>query len=64
MDLDLWKVAQIIQADDASLVRFRGNDADTLADDFLRGNLPEPSQNAIRLFMNEYGEFVVWEYMC
>ena len=69
MDLELWEIAKIIQNDDACLARFHSNDADTLADDFHRGNLPEASQNAIRRFMNAYGEFDAYlfvgrEYMC
>jgi len=69
MDLELWEIAKIIQNDDACLARFHSNDADTLADDFHRGILPEASQNAIRRFMNAYGEFDAYlfvgrEYMC
>lgn len=48
MDLELWQVAKTIQSDDASLEHFRSAGADTLANDYLQGNLPETSQQAIR----------------
>ena len=56
MDLELWQVAKVIQSDDASLEYFRSAGADTLANDYLQGNLPETSQQAIWRFMNDYGE--------
>ena len=40
MDLKLWHVAKIIQIDMESLSRFNSNDADKLANEYLRGNLP------------------------
>ena len=55
MDLELWQVAETIQSDDASLKYFRSAGADTLANDYLQGNLPEKSQQSIR-FMSDYGE--------
>ena len=57
MDLELWQVAKTIQNDDASLEHFRSASADTLANNYLRGNLPETSQKAIQRFMSDYGEF-------
>lgn len=57
MDLELWRVAKVIQSDDASLEYFRCASADTLANSYLEGNLPEKSQHAIHRFMNDYGEF-------
>jgi hypothetical protein len=57
MDLELWQVAKAIQSDASSLAYFRKNDANVLADDFLEGNLPGISQNAVQRFMSDYGEF-------
>ena len=55
MDLKLWQVAKTIQRDTESLRHFNSNDADTLANEYLRGNLPRVAQQAVCQFMKEYG---------
>ena len=55
MDLKLWQVAKTIQSDMESLTLFNFHDADTLANDYLRGNLPRVAQQAVCQFMKEYG---------
>ncbi|MCB0254411.1 MAG: phosphoenolpyruvate synthase [Anaerolineae bacterium] len=55
MDLTLWTVAQVIQADPASAQRFAEADAAELAADYLDGALPLPAQVALRAFLDRYG---------
>ena len=51
MDLKLWQVAKTIQSDMESLSHFNSNDADTLADGYLCGDLPRVAQQAVCQFM-------------
>mmetsp|Transcript_29376 Transcript_29376/g.50069 ORF Transcript_29376/g.50069 Transcript_29376/m.50069 type:complete len:321 (+) Transcript_29376:562-1524(+) len=57
MDLKLWSAAKDIQSDNKSLHHFKSTDADRLALEYLHGELPEPdvAQDAVSLFMPEYG---------
>ncbi|MEA3335150.1 MAG: PEP/pyruvate-binding domain-containing protein [Chloroflexota bacterium] len=55
MDLVLWTVAQVIQADPPSSARFAADDAKTLAEDYAAGSLPLAAQAAIAAFMDRYG---------
>ncbi|KAL9183935.1 hypothetical protein ACHAXT_002021 [Thalassiosira profunda] len=55
MDLKLWNVAKAIKEDPTSLKLFSSADADALAEDYLRGRLPNSAQCAVAGFMGEYG---------
>jgi len=55
MDLKLWSVAKDIQTDNESLQHFISTDADTLAAEYLRGELPDVAQGSLNLFMAEFG---------
>ncbi|MBP7964436.1 MAG: hypothetical protein KA003_20805 [Caldilineaceae bacterium] len=55
MDLALWTVAQIVQADPASAARMGQGAAPDLAADYLAGRLPYPAQAALAGFMDRYG---------
>ena len=55
MDLALWTVAQVIQADPESAARFAAEDAASLAASFQAGALPLPAQVALMAFMDRYG---------
>ena len=55
MDLALWTVAQVIQADPASAARFGQADAATLAAEYEARTLPLPAQAALMAFMERYG---------
>ena len=55
MDLSLWRTAQTIGADPASAAHFQEREARTLADEYLRGQLPQAAQHAIQEFMERYG---------
>jgi pyruvate,water dikinase len=55
MDLALWTVAQVIQADPESAARFANEDAASLAASFQARSLPLPAQVALLAFMDRYG---------
>ena len=55
MDLALWTVAQVIQADPASAARFGQADAVSLAAEYEARTLPLPAQAALMAFMDRYG---------
>ncbi len=55
MDLDLWDVAQSIQADPEVVAYFEREDAATIAGGYLAGELPTIAQQAIAGFMQKYG---------
>lgn len=55
MDLVLWTVAQVIQADPESSARFANEDAASLAAAYQARALPLPAQAALMAFMNRYG---------
>ncbi len=55
MDLVLWTVAQVIQADPESATRFAADDASSLAAAYQARTLPLPSQAALMAFMDRYG---------
>ncbi len=55
MDLVLWTVAQVIQADPESAARFDGEDAASLAAAYQARDLPLPAQVALMAFMERYG---------
>ncbi len=55
MDLALWTVAQVIQADPESAARFKAEDAAGLAASFQARGLPLPAQFALMAFMDRYG---------
>ncbi|MEZ5087884.1 MAG: PEP/pyruvate-binding domain-containing protein [Tessaracoccus sp.] len=54
MDLSLWRATQAVQGDPASVEAF-ADDAEELAERYLRGELPEAAQTAIENFMARYG---------
>jgi pyruvate,water dikinase len=55
MDLALWTVAWVIQADPASAARFETEDAASLAASFQARTLPLPAQAALMAFIDRYG---------
>jgi pyruvate,water dikinase len=55
MDLVLWTVAQVIQADPESAARFEAEDATSLAAAYQARTLPLPAQAALMAFMDRYG---------
>lgn len=55
MDLVLWTVAQVIQADPESAARFAAEDASSLAIAYQARALPLPAQAALMAFMDRYG---------
>jgi pyruvate,water dikinase len=55
MDLVLWTVAQVIQADPESAQRFASEDASSLAAAYQARTLPPPAQAALMAFMDRYG---------
>ena len=55
MDLVLWTVAQVIQADPESTARFADEDAASLAAAYQARTLPLPAQAALMAFMDRYG---------
>ncbi len=55
MDLALWIVAQVIQADPESAARFASEDAASLAAAYQTRSLPLPAQVALMAFMDRYG---------
>ena len=61
MDLQLWKTAADIRKDTISEYILRTTDPNQLANLFLRGELPEPVQSSIKLFLEKYGMHGVGE---
>jgi pyruvate,water dikinase len=55
MDLALWTTAVNIRDDVEAAQVFLRSDPETLASDYLSGDLPEVSQKAISQFMEKYG---------
>jgi pyruvate,water dikinase len=55
MDLALWAAAQRIAADPESATHLAGNEAGTLAADYLAGRLPDVAQAAVAEFLVRYG---------
>jgi pyruvate,water dikinase len=55
MDLVLWTVAQVIQADPESAQRFANENAASLALAYQARGLPLPAQAALLAFMDRYG---------
>lgn len=55
MDLALWRMANAIRTDSASLKIFLVSDASTLSARYLNGTLPETAQQALTNFMTQYG---------
>jgi pyruvate,water dikinase len=55
MDLTLWTVAQVIQADPESAARFEAEDAAGLAAAYRARTLPLAAQAALMAFMERYG---------
>ncbi|MEI7845786.1 MAG: PEP/pyruvate-binding domain-containing protein [Chloroflexota bacterium] len=61
MDLQLWKTAEDIRKDTISEYILRSTDPNQLSNLFLRGELPEPAQSSIKLFLEKYGMHGVGE---
>ncbi len=55
MDLLLWETARTIKADPAARVVLESGRVETLAADFLQGQLPKTAQQAITSFLQLYG---------
>ena len=55
MDLALWQTAQAVRADPNAAAHFDQTGAETLAAEFMRGQLPEQAQTAITAFLARYG---------
>jgi pyruvate,water dikinase len=55
MDLELWKTAQIIREDHASLTAFETSSAEDLTVAYLAGRLPTMAQHAIEVFLGKFG---------
>jgi phosphohistidine swiveling domain-containing protein len=61
MDLDLWSVATTIRADEAAAAAVRGEPASGLAQRYRTATLPPVLQNALRGFLDRYGDRAVAE---
>ncbi len=55
MDLALWRTAQAIRSDPASMQLFSSLNADALAQRYQAGELPDAAQQAVNAFMARYG---------
>jgi phosphohistidine swiveling domain-containing protein len=55
MDLALWEVAVTIKQDDAAQSLFRSQDASSLSENYMAGELPKETTLAIDAFMARYG---------
>ena len=55
MDLILWQTAHVIQSDPQAAAIFAEQDAATLADLYVAGELPLLGQTAVFQFLNQYG---------
>jgi pyruvate,water dikinase len=61
MDLDLWRLATRLRADDAAARAIRTEPATELAGRYLAGTLPPVLQDCLRAFLARYGERAVAE---
>lgn len=61
MDLELWRVAEVIRADSAARARFTSSDAHELAVAYTTGDLPTPVTAAIAAFLATWGMRAVGE---
>jgi phosphoenolpyruvate synthase/pyruvate phosphate dikinase len=55
MDLALWQTAQTIRADPNAAAHFDQVDAETLAAEYMQGQLPEHAQTTVAVFLARYG---------
>jgi pyruvate,water dikinase len=55
MDLALWRTARTIKADLTSAEHYNGHTAPELAAEYLGGRLPEAAQQAVKIFLDQYG---------
>lgn len=55
MDLQLWEVANAIRQDTSAAEHFNETDAETLADEYFTGQLPNSVEQAIAAFLERYG---------
>jgi phosphohistidine swiveling domain-containing protein len=55
MDMELWRTAQTIQANETSKQEFQFKSAEDLASNYLAGRLSPWAQQAVQGFMNQYG---------
>ncbi len=55
MDLALWRAARTIRDDITSTGYFNGHTASELAEAYLKDNLPDAAQQAVRVFLDRYG---------
>jgi rifampicin phosphotransferase len=61
MNLALWRLAQTIQADPASVHLLRSLSATQLTEEYQRQHLPAPLQQGLARFLQEYGQQSVCE---
>jgi phosphohistidine swiveling domain-containing protein len=61
MDLELWRLAQVIKNDGASRSAVAGRTPAVLAEDFKAGGLPCVLQSGLARFMDQYGHRAVAE---
>ncbi len=55
MDLALWQTAKTIQGDETAVTHFTTTAPDTLAAQYLAGQLPDAAQTAVAHFLDQYG---------
>ncbi len=55
MDLDLWETARVIRRDPAAFDLFEQTTSDQLAELYQAGRLPSTAQEAVAVFLKEYG---------
>ncbi len=55
MDLDLWKIAQILRSDPISTGVFEASSAAELSEAYLKGRLPVVAQKVVEGFLDKYG---------
>jgi pyruvate,water dikinase len=61
MDLELWRLAQVIRNDGGSRTAMTGRKAAELAEDFRAGRLPFVLQSGLARFLDQYGHRAVAE---
>jgi len=61
MDLDLWRIATRLRADEGSARAFSDQDVDSLARRYADGSLPTVAQHELRSFLARYGHRAVAE---
>jgi pyruvate,water dikinase len=61
MNLALWRLAQTIQTDPASVHRLRSLSATQLTEEYQQQHLPAPLQQGLARFLQEYGQQSVCE---